>query len=224
MLTSSVRRLGPAGALAAALLLRLALALGLDNLLHRRRIASLQCRDRPGAGARTAGAADAGRADRRRGCPSKAAASMTLRGSRSCGLRSRLRLRLRGSARPPRAWRAYSRMARLSAISASARCSRVSSAPCGQRRKAESGGIETPIVGAADLREHGLGGRAEARGRDPDRLVPTLRIELLEGGAVGLLGSCAAGRRWQGAAQIPPRNRAGRELRRQRLLGAAAEE
>ena len=112
-----------------------------------------------GAGPRTADAAGAASADRHRGPAAFAAASITCGGARSDSLRSRYLLKVAGSVRLPRAWRAYFRMARLSAISASARSARDScgAGRCRQGRQLECRRLEAPVVGTADLGDDGLG-------------------------------------------------------------------
>ena len=115
--------------------------------------------------------------------------SMTWPGSSSGSLRSRLRLREVGSARPPRAWRAYFRMARLRAISASARLVRDRSEPGGgQSGQLKGRGVEAPVVGAADLGDRRLGGRREAGGGGPNGLLLAARVELGECGAILAVG------------------------------------
>ena len=93
-----------------------------------------------------------------------------------------------GSARLPRAWRAYFRMARLSAISASARAVRESSEPEARGAAAGTPRLQSPIVGTADFGDDGLARWRQAGCRHPYWRVLACRVERGERGTVLAVG------------------------------------
>ena len=118
-------------------------------------------------------------------------------GSASGGLRSMYLLSAVGSMRPPRAWRAYFRMARLMATSALARSVRDSSALLtgrGGSRNAEASSPQSSALASSATTAWPAG--LIARRRHPDRLVLAGLVEFGERGAIiALRGGTRAGGR-----------------------------